>query len=65
MTRDNTNDETPYAVRCRYGCGLQFLTHDDYVAQMCRPDSLWRCPSCGDDASWDDDSQCMTMAEEA
>lgn len=53
--RDNTKDPTDYAVMCDEGCGLVFLTEQQYIHQMERPDSLWRCPKCGGGAEWDDD----------
>lgn len=46
--------QTPYAVLCD-DHGQQFLTAEEYDYQMSRPDSLWRCPRCGESAHWDDD----------
>lgn len=46
---------TPYMVRCR-DCGPSFLTEQEYDRQMGRPNRLWQCPRCGDDASWDDEN---------
>lgn len=57
MSRDNRNDPTPYAVLCRVRCGRVFLTAAQYAAQMDRPNSLWLCPTCGQDAEWDDECQ--------
>lgn len=46
---------SPYAVICRTH-GQQFLSGEQYDAQMRRPDSYWECPVCGGHASWDDDN---------
>lgn len=49
--------ETPWAVYCREGCQrgkLIYLSEREYEAQMLRPDSLWRCPQCGEEAVWSD-----------
>lgn len=46
--------ETPYAVICDEH-GKVCLTEDEYSRQLCRPDSFWSCPKCGEFASWDDD----------
>jgi hypothetical protein len=48
-------ERTPYAVICREH-GQQFLTSDEYNRQLCRPDSLWTCPKCGEASHWDDDN---------
>ena len=45
---------TPYAVLCREH-GQVFLTKDEYGRQLSRPDALWQCPKCGEEATWDDD----------
>lgn len=47
-------DRTPYAVLCN-DHGQQFLTHEQYLRQLNRSDSLWACPRCGESAHWDDD----------
>jgi len=47
-------EETPHAVLC-HEHGQQFLTDEQYNAQMMAADSLWICPVCGKNASWDDD----------
>jgi predicted RNA-binding Zn-ribbon protein involved in translation (DUF1610 family) len=50
---------TPWAVYCRcsqHEEGLIFLTSHGYNMQMSNPDALWRCPSCGEEGSWDDDN---------
>lgn len=44
---------SPYAVICREH-GRVLLTEDEYTRQLCKPDALWRCPKCGDDAQFDD-----------
>lgn len=51
-----------YVVVCRR-CGIQPLSHEDYLSQMRRADSKWECPCCGEDASWDDDSLETNPAE--
>ena len=57
-----------YAVFCRSsgwegegirskGCGLVYLTDEEYHYQMNHPNSTWQCPKCGSyDAYWDDDT---------
>jgi hypothetical protein len=50
-----SEERTPYAVICREH-GQQFLTSDEYNRQLCRPDSLWTCPKCGEASNWDDDN---------
>lgn len=48
---------TPFKVECKWnGCGAFFLTKEEYKRQMRNDNQGWRCPSCGDDASWDDDN---------
>ena len=54
---------TPWAVHCEgpfdmpgYGCGLVYLTKQEYDRQMDAPDSLWKCPLCRYSAQWDDDN---------
>lgn len=66
--RNNRKDKTPYAVNCNghidgMNCGLQYLSEDQYLAQLNRPDSTWRCPVCRAEASWDDDCQATNPAE--
>jgi hypothetical protein len=46
---------TPYAVICREH-GQKFLTNDEYMRQLCRPDALWTCPKCGEASQFDDDN---------
>jgi hypothetical protein len=38
------------------GCGQQPLTKEQYMAQLLRPNSPWRCPSCGMPAEFDDEA---------
>ncbi len=57
-----TTHRTPYAVLCD-DHGQQFLTEKQYNHQMSRPDSLWRCPKCGESAHWDDDEYEATLDE--
>jgi hypothetical protein len=55
---------TPYAIYCTSGplegysgCGLVYLTDNEYNQQMMRPNATWRCPICGMyPARWDDDN---------
>ena len=54
---------TAYAVFCygdpsigHMGCGRVFMTRDQYMQQMSRPDSTWRCPECNFEADFDDDN---------
>jgi hypothetical protein len=53
---------TPYAVFCHSapgrGCkgGRQYLTKEQYDKQMNDPNALWKCPTCGQLAEWDDDN---------
>lgn len=44
---------SPYAVICRTHGQVQ-LTEDEYGRQLSRPDALWKCPKCGEEAQWDD-----------
>ena len=44
---------TPYAIVCEgpfdipnSGCGLVYLTEEQYNRQMMYPDRTWRCPHC-------------------
>lgn len=49
---------TAFAVHCRAGCANGkpiYLTEAEYDRQLSRPDSLWKCPRCGDAAHWDDE----------
>ena len=49
-----------YYIRCHgdsvpgHCCGLVELTHEQYMAQLSRPDRGWACPNCGSSASFDD-----------
>lgn len=71
MSRDNSNDPTPYAVYCHGDsipgqpkCGIVFLDEQNYSHQMDRPDNGWTCPQCGSTASWDDDCQITNPPDE-
>lgn len=46
---------TIYAGIICHKCGKQDITYANYVMQMKRPDSFWKCPMCGDDCQFDDD----------
>jgi hypothetical protein len=48
-------EKTPWAVTC-YRHKLVYLTADEYMFQLGRPDSLWTCPVCGHPAAWNDDN---------
>lgn len=48
--------KTPYAVHCETGCGQSFLTEEEYLRQLNKPDSVWQCPRCGDSAGFDDEN---------
>lgn len=32
------------------------LCRSDYLTQLSRPDSFWKCPICGSTSDWDDDN---------
>jgi hypothetical protein len=52
-----TNDKIPesrYGVICPTD-GKQGLSEDEYMRQLSRPDSKWKCPGCGGDAAFDED----------
>ena len=51
----NPDKPTPYAVQCPEH-GQVFMDHDEYMRQLCRPDSRWECPRCGELAWWDDEN---------
>ena len=52
-----TSPFVPFAaVNCFDGCGLVEIDHAEYSRQMARPDALWQCPTCGSEASFDDDT---------
>jgi len=46
--------ETRDAVICHRGCGRVALSEEEYDHQLNQPDWGWRCPKCGDSATWDD-----------
>lgn len=54
MTKPDLHPDSPYGVHCTR-CGPQGLSSEEYNRQMNKPDNLWVCPLCGDDAWWDDD----------
>lgn len=58
---ENESRRTPYAVICygdssigHHGCGRVYLTKEQYMQQMGRPDATWKCPQCGFEAGFDD-----------
>lgn len=52
--QDRVSEEpTPWAVICAVH-GQVYLTEDEYVKQLERPNSYWRCPRCNMTATWDD-----------
>lgn len=63
---------TAYGVHCKgqdcntpcNGGDIIYLTTDEYIRQMYRPDSFWQCPECGSDAWWDDDNFDRFVAHE-
>lgn len=69
--RDNSKDPTPYAIYCgqgdieanEHGCGLVFLTEEQYRIQLGNSDYPWKCPKCLSCAEWDDDSQATRPLE--
>lgn len=71
VPRDNSKDPTPWAILCgigelepsQDGCGLVFLTYEQYLAQLRNPDYPWKCPQCGCCAEWDDDCQAVRPLE--
>ena len=36
--------------------GQVVLPKSDYMYQLSRPDSFWKCPLCGTTSAWDDDN---------
>lgn len=52
--KGNTHS-TPWAVICPVHGSVE-LTRDQYMAQLERPDSLWRCPACGRAGQYDEDN---------
>jgi endogenous inhibitor of DNA gyrase (YacG/DUF329 family) len=50
------------AVHC-FNCGDVALTDEEYDEQMCNPDSLWECPLCGEQASWNDENYDLYLDE--
>jgi hypothetical protein len=37
-------------------CGLVYIDESEYIRQMSRPDSTWRCPHCRGEAIFDEDT---------
>jgi hypothetical protein len=54
MESQDKNPKSPYGIICD-NCGKQGLTQQNYEKQMWNADALWKCPNCGDTATWDDD----------
>ena len=50
-----SSERTPWAVKCPYH-KLVYLTHAEYMRQLCAADSRWCCPDCGELAYWDDNN---------
>lgn len=44
-----------YGVGYDPGCGNVDITHAEYIRQVMRPDSRWKCPKCGALAEFDDE----------
>lgn len=42
-----------YGIICE-NCGPVQISKENYVNQLDRPDALWVCPSCGENAIFDD-----------
>lgn len=63
MSDSTSLTPTPYAVYCLAGCrvGLIYLTYEEYIRQMERPDDLWRCPICRGEAEWSDTNYELMM----
>ena len=57
---EKENERTPWAVICTEH-GQVFLTFEEYIRQLDKPNSIWTCPKCGEAAPWDDDhyADCM------
>ena len=53
---------TPFAVLCD-DHGQQFLTEEQYLRQLNRPDWFWTCPRCGESAHWDDDEYDVALED--
>lgn len=43
---------TPYAVICPQHSKV-YLTHTEYIQQLDKPGTLWKCPLCRRDSDWD------------
>ncbi len=46
--------DSPYGIICRT-CGDVPLSPREYDRQMMKPDNLWTCPICDEEAIWNDD----------
>lgn len=45
----------PYAgITCRLHGNVD-IDYNEYMKQMLAPNSLWKCPTCGNDANFNDD----------
>lgn len=60
-TDSHGRPRTPYGVRCLgpwdipgHGCGLVYLTEEEYLRQLSAAEKTWRCPLCRYEAEWDD-----------
>lgn len=47
--------ETPWAVICP-NHGKEFLTHEQYMDQLCLSDLMWKCPICSEYSEWCDEN---------
>lgn len=54
-TTGRSETPTPYAVECPEH-GKVYLSGDNYMRQLQRPDDKWRCPTCDRVSEWDDDN---------
>jgi len=60
---EESTTPTAWAVNCPRD-GLVYLTREEYTRQIGRVDDLWKCPRCGRDAQWDDDTYEKAMEAE-
>lgn len=54
MTPADQNPGARQGIICR-DHGHQGISDQEYRRQLDRPDDLWKCPICGQAATWDDD----------